>query len=90
MTGMLVLTLVTGVLLGTTQVRSDELPDGDGRDVVEYVCTQCHGLVEVTAATKSAEQWRYLVRQMINQGAPIEEHEIDRIVHYLTEHFGER
>lgn len=67
----------------------DSLPEGEGRNIVEYVCSQCHGLLQVTTASKTAEQWQHLVTQMKNQGAPIEEYEINTIVRYLSEHFGE-
>ncbi len=78
-------------LLGPAAALSeDSLPEGEGRDVIEYVCSQCHDLLQVTQAKKTAEQWRYLVTQMLNQGAPIEEYEVETVVRYLAEHFGER
>jgi len=67
----------------------DALPQGEGRDIVEYVCSQCHDLIQVTSASKTSEQWMYLVTMMKNQGAPIEEYEIDTIVRYLSENFGQ-
>lgn len=66
----------------------DALPEGEGRDIVEYVCTQCHDLLQVTQARKTPDQWQYLVTQMMNQGAPIEEYEVETVVRYLAEHFG--
>ena len=92
MTGM-TLRLLFAVLpafAGTHSANSqDALPDGDGRDIVEYVCSQCHDLMRVTDARKTPDQWRYLVTMMMNQGAPIEEYEVDTVVRYLSEHFGQ-
>ncbi len=68
----------------------DELPEGNGRDVVEYACSQCHDLMRVTQAAKTSSQWRYLVAQMINQGAPIEDYEVETVIAYLSAHFGEK
>lgn len=67
----------------------DALPQGEGRDIVEYVCSQCHDLFPVTQASKTPEQWRQLVTMMMNQGAPLEEYEVDTVVRYLAEHFGQ-
>lgn len=67
-----------------------ELPDGEGRDIVEYACSQCHDLLQVTSVRKTPRQWRYLVRQMIAQGAPVEDYEIETVIAYLTDHFGEK
>ncbi len=66
----------------------EALPDGDGRTVVEAVCAECHDLSYVTDARKSREQWQRLVTMMFEQGAPLEEHEIDVVIRYLAEHFG--
>ena len=66
----------------------DLLPDGEGRDIVEYACSQCHDLLRVTQASKTEQQWQFLVTQMLNQGAPIEDYEVETVVRYLTEHFG--
>lgn len=84
--------IFTGILTLTVAVAvhaQDVLPDGEGRDIVEYVCSQCHDLLQVTQASKTHEQWRFIVTSMRNQGAPLEEHEIDTVVRYLTEHFGQ-
>jgi hypothetical protein len=66
----------------------DSLPAGEGRDTVEYVCSQCHDLLPITSAQKTPDQWRYIVTTMINQGAPLEDYEIDTVLRYLAEHFG--
>jgi virginiamycin B lyase len=67
----------------------DALPDGEGRDTVEYVCSQCHDLLPITSARKTPDQWRYVITTMINQGAPLEEYEVDTVVRYLAENFGQ-
>ncbi len=77
------------VLTGACAAAGDELPDDEGRDIVEYACTQCHDLYQVTQARKTPRQWEYLVTQMINQGAPIEDHEVETVVRYLAKHFGD-
>ena len=80
------LSLLIGAIAANSQ---DALPDGEGRDIVEYVCSQCHDLLHVTNAKKTTEQWRYVVTSMLNQGAPLEEYEVDTVVRYLSKHFGQ-
>ena len=81
--------IAAGLLFAMSAGAETDLPDDEGRDIVEYACSQCHGLVQVTDAQKTAQQWEYLVNQMINQGAPIEEYEVEIVVRYLVKHFGE-
>lgn len=79
--------VLIAVLCGSTVVAG-ELPEGEGRDIVEYACSQCHDLLQVTSVRKTPQQWRYLVRQMIAQGAPLEDYEVETVISYLNEHFG--
>lgn len=65
-----------------------ELPDGEGKEVVETACTACHGLAHFTGSRFSREDWEYVVNDMIGWGALITDQEVTVIVDYLTEHFG--
>jgi hypothetical protein len=69
-------------------IAQDTLPDGEGRDIVEDVCSQCHSLLNITDSKRTPAQWQHVVSQMINQGAPLEEYEIDTVVSYLSKNFG--
>ena len=84
-----VLTVMSLLSAAHASAAADALPEGDGREIVEYACSQCHGLLQVTNASKTEQQWRFLVTAMINQGAPIEEYEIDTVISYLAKHFGQ-
>lgn len=79
---------IPAILSGSTSA-DDLLPDGEGRDIVEYVCSQCHDLLQVTQASKTPQQWRFTVTTMVSQGAPLAEHEVDTVIRYLSEHFGQ-
>jgi competence protein ComEA len=76
---------LTGVNAANSQ---DSLPDGEGRDIVEDVCTTCHDLINITKSRRSHEQWQFVVSMMIAQGAPLEEYEIETVVDYLSKNFG--
>jgi hypothetical protein len=67
----------------------ESLPQGEGKDIVEYVCTQCHELAYITDSRKTPEQWQFVILMMIDQGAPLEEYEVETVIQYLAENFGQ-
>ena len=64
------------------------LPEGKGKELVESVCAQCHGLRETISLRKTAEEWRAIVSDMVSQGAPMLDDEIDVAAEYLAKNFG--
>lgn len=77
------------MLLGLPVFGDSELPDGEGQLIVEDVCSICHGLMTVTDKQATPEQWKYIVYMMVNYGAPLQDHEIEIVIEYLSENFGE-
>lgn len=67
------------------QIAAQELPVGDGRELVEANCTGCHDHRKIHRALGySAEDWKTLALTMVNlDGTP----ELDTIAAYLAEHF---
>lgn len=64
------------------------LPDGKGKEVVEEHCTVCHGTSNFTGSRFSKQDWEFVVNDMIDRGALINDEEAKIIVDYLAEHFG--
>ena len=64
------------------------LPEGKGKDVVEEHCTVCHGTANFTSSRFSRQDWEFVVNDMIDRGAQINEDDAKIIVDYLTEQFG--
>ena len=64
-----------------------QLPDGNGKETVQAVCTQCHGLETVTRARMTPGEWRNVVTQMVAQGAPLTEDQIAVVSDYLARNF---
>ena len=63
------------------------LPEGQGRDVMVKVCSQCHS-PEIAAQQKlDAQGWKDLVNQMANNGANATDAEFDTISKYLATAF---
>jgi competence protein ComEA len=76
--------------LGATPVLADDfktLPEGQGRDTMVKVCSQCHS-PEIAAQQKlDAQGWKDLVNQMANNGANATDAEFDTISKYLATAF---
>src|ERR1051325_345475 len=63
------------------------LPEGQGREVMVKVCSQCHS-PEIAAQQKlDAQGWKDLVNQMANNGANATDAEFDTIAKYLATAF---
>jgi virginiamycin B lyase len=61
-----------------------ELADGDGKNLVQGICTACHETTLITGSTGyDKEGWRYLFGNMIALSDPI----ADQIATYLAEHY---
>ena len=65
-----------------------EPPAGPGREVLERMCTRCHGLNVVTGQRMNAQQWSDEVRDMISRGAVGSDEDVRQVVAYLAAHFG--
>ena len=76
------------VFLLAAPMRAQDLPDGDGKDLVMNVCTQCHDLARIVSKKKTKEEWNDTVDKMAGRGAKASDAEFDTIVTYLTRHFG--
>jgi hypothetical protein len=70
----------------------DELPDGDGKKILQAHCRSCHELTEVTKfrGYYTKAQWRDIVMTMVEYGADLKQAEMDTLVEYLTEHLGKK
>src|SRR5687767_7649612 len=63
------------------------LPEGAGRELVESVCTRCHGLGQIRgAAGYDAAGWRDLISTMVELPAS----QASRAAAYLATHFPEQ
>jgi virginiamycin B lyase len=69
----------------TAQGQPAQLPEGDGKQLVQGVCTACHQTNQITRSSGyTREDWRELIQTMINvSGSPAGE----TISNYLAAHF---
>ncbi len=64
-----------------------QLPDGEGKRLIQLRCTFCHSLGRVASGRKSLKSWTNTVKVMVINGAEVEPGEIDPIAKYLAENF---
>ena len=67
---------------------AQNLPNGNGREMVEMICSGCHDLSPITdAAGFSREDWETVVKSMIDMGATIKPEQVSVIANYLAANF---
>lgn len=64
------------------------LPQGEGRDAVEKMCSGCHGIATSTGTYHTSLEWLGLIDLMRQQGAPGTDDEAEVAVKFLAHHFG--
>jgi hypothetical protein len=69
---------------------TDDLPDGEGKKILESRCRSCHELSEVTKfrGYYNRAQWRDIVVTMVEYGADLKKPEIETLADYLAQHLG--
>ena len=65
-----------------------ELPEGDGKKILEGFCTSCHDLERVTSKQLDKDSWEGMVTSMKDKGAELKDEDIPVLVDYLTKNFG--
>jgi cytochrome c5 len=81
--------IVLTVALATLSMAvPQELPEGEGKKLVEERCTSCHDLKPVVSLKQSQGAWKELVVKMVGFGAQLDDKEVDVATEYLTKNFG--
>lgn len=87
----IVLTVVAVALaalqLSQLAVSQESFPDAPGRDTLILACTQCHSLGRMPAAKLTADDWQFIVYDMIGRGAPVHQDDIADLTKYLQDNF---
>jgi cytochrome c5 len=58
------------------------------KELYQEICSYCHELERITRQALTREEWRGLIKGMVDEGAPVTDEEFSMIVDYLAEHFG--
>lgn len=70
-----------------TLALAQDLPNGNGKEVVQTICTGCHDLEPITGTGFTKEDWEIVVKSMIDMGATIKPEEVALITNYLATNF---
>jgi len=65
-----------------------ELPEGDGKQQMEQLCTGCHSLQPIISVRHTEAEWRAEVDNMVGLGAEGTDHEFNAVVKYLSRNYG--
>jgi virginiamycin B lyase len=84
--------IVIGVIVAAAAgARSQTtLPEGNGRELVQRTCSQCHGLAQVVNSGYTRKGWANVVAMMVNAGAKLSPSQVGSVVEYLAKNFPER
>jgi cytochrome c5 len=63
-------------------------PKDPGKQLVEEICSFCHGLAKLKGHEYTRDQWENVTKGMIFEGAPVTEEEFSLILDYLAKNFG--
>ena len=66
---------------------AQDLPEGEGKKLLQQGCTSCHDLDVVVTQHASKERWQSLVQDMVDRGAPLKEDEVKILIEYLAKSF---
>ena len=80
--------LLTVALATLSMAVPQELPEGEGKKLLEERCAGCHSLKPVVSLKQSQGAWKELVVKMVGYGAQLDDKEVDVATEYLTKHFG--
>ena len=89
MSGKTAIWLVLAVAIATLAMAvPQELPEGEGKKLLEERCAGCHSLKPVVSLKQSQGAWKELVVKMVGYGAQLDDKEVDVATLYLTKYFG--
>jgi len=64
-----------------------QLPDGDGKEIVQTVCTGCHSQGRIISAKKDLSEWQVTIARMIDHGAQLSPDDAELLANYLAKAF---
>ena len=68
--------------------HAQELPEGQGKTLVQAACTQCHGVDVIVGQPRSREDWTEVVSRMVGNGAQLSDEDYNQVIQYLSAYLG--
>src|SRR5262245_5320290 len=69
-------------------VQDPQLPEGDGKKILQSACSACHGLDGVVRLHLDKAGWEGLVSSMVSNGAQVDTKDYPVLIDYLVKNFG--
>lgn len=66
---------------------AQSLPEGQGKELVEVICSSCHSTERIAAQHRTKPQWQDKVLEMLQEEMDVTQAEKDQIVDYLAKAF---
>ncbi|MBV9747059.1 MAG: hypothetical protein JO099_25125 [Acidobacteriia bacterium] len=82
------LAIVPFLALAFTLSQAQDLPEGKGKDLLQQICADCHGLDVITSQRATKDGWASIVDSMVSRGANGTKEQLDTIIDYLAKNFG--
>ena len=77
--------LLTGLLVGAlATAQAQTLPDGNGKEIVQTVCRQYHGLDRIFRSGYQGDDWKRIVPLMVGYGAALTGDQMPVVIDYLA------
>ena len=76
--------------LALPSLAQAQLPNGNGKQIVETQCTVCHEVLRITSAGHTRDEWDTVVHNMIMMGAQLKPEQISVVTNYLASNFPPR
>ena len=86
----LVSLMAAALLCPALPAQGQELPDGQGKELVAAHCNSCHPFYARVGAGYTAKGWGTVMRMMTNHGVSIPPDQLATMTAYLTKNFPEK
>lgn len=63
-------------------------PQDRGKVLVEEICSFCHGLARLKDQSLTRDEWKNVIKGMVDEGAPVTDQEFSLILDYLEKNLG--
>jgi hypothetical protein len=73
---------------GEPQRWVDQLPQGEGRDIVAANCVLCHTVERIVTSHRPRVAWETLVKVMADRGCPLNDDQVSTVIDYVSKNFG--
>jgi competence protein ComEA len=75
------------VSLITAGAYAQPLPDGQGKETFQMVCSMCHSPTAVIGKQGTKQWWQSKVTEMLQEETDVPDSDVDTIVNYLAKNF---